>query len=96
MKRKGNRSQDGRRHVETFYRVLFRYNSSRLLQHYSARFFDHKQRPFMERLIYSDSTVTQLWNAITRRFPEYGGNMFSEASVLTRATWYKVLEIIWN
>jgi hypothetical protein len=33
---------------------------------------------------------------ITLRNPEDGGDMFSETSVLTRATWYKVTEVICN
>jgi hypothetical protein len=37
-----------------------------------------------------------LWNPITVRNPENGGNMFSEMSVQTKATWYKVPEGIYN
>jgi hypothetical protein len=44
----------------------------------------------------SDSTATQLWNPINPRSPEDGGDMFSETSVLTIATWYKVPEGIYN
>jgi hypothetical protein len=44
----------------------------------------------MERLINSDSTVTQLWGPITLRDPEDGGDMFAETSVITRATRYNV------
>jgi hypothetical protein len=50
----------------------------------------------MERLINSDSTVTQLWNPITLKNPEDGGDMLFETSVRTRATQYKVLEVIYN
>jgi hypothetical protein len=50
----------------------------------------------METLINSDSTVTQLWNPITVRNPEYGGNMFFEVSVRTRGTQYEVPEGICN
>jgi hypothetical protein len=48
----------------------------------------------MERPINSDSTVTQPWSPITRRNPEDGGDMFSETSVRTRTTRYKVAEVI--
>jgi hypothetical protein len=51
----------------------------------------------MERLINSDSTVTQLGNPITLRNPEdlhLQGDMSSKTSVLTIATWYKVPEDI--
>jgi hypothetical protein len=37
-------------------------------------FFDHKEYTSMERLINSDSTVTQLWGHIALRNPEDGGN----------------------
>jgi hypothetical protein len=50
----------------------------------------------MERLINSDSTVTELWNPITLRNPEYGCDMLSETSVLTRATRYKFAEGMHN
>jgi hypothetical protein len=40
----------------------------------------------MDRLINSESTVTHFWNPITLRNSEYGGDMFSETSILTRAT----------
>jgi hypothetical protein len=40
--------------------------------------------------------VTQLWTPITLRNLEDGGDMFSETSVLTRATWYRVPEGIYN
>jgi hypothetical protein len=53
-------------------------------------FFDHKWYPSMEKLSKNDSKVTHLWNPITLRNPEYGGNMFSKTSVETRATLYKV------
>jgi hypothetical protein len=52
----------------------------------------HKRYPSMERLINSDSTVTQLWNPITLKNPEGGGDMFSETSTLTTAIRYKVPE----
>jgi hypothetical protein len=48
----------------------------------------------MERLINNDSTVTQLWNPITLRNPEDGGDIFFEMSVLTTAARYKVPEDI--
>jgi hypothetical protein len=35
----------------------------------------------MDGLINSDSTVTQLWNPITLRNPEDGGNMFYKMSI---------------
>jgi hypothetical protein len=50
----------------------------------------------MERLINSDTTVTQLWNPITIRNPEDGDDMFSKTSVLTTATQYKVPEGTYN
>jgi hypothetical protein len=46
----------------------------------------------MEKMINSDFTVTQLWNPITMRNPEDGGDMFSETPVLTKARQYKVPE----
>jgi hypothetical protein len=55
-------------------------------------FFNLTQYPSMERLINSDSTVTQLWNPITLRNPEDGGDTFSETSVRTRAIRYKIPE----
>jgi hypothetical protein len=58
--------------------------------------FDHLQYSSMERLINSDSMVTRLWNPITLRNPEDGADMFSETSVLTRATRYKVPEDIYK
>jgi hypothetical protein len=57
-------------------------------------FFDHLQYCSMERLINSVSMVTRLWNHITLRNPEDGADVFSETSVLTRATQYKVSEDI--
>jgi hypothetical protein len=33
--------------------------------------------------------VKQLWNLITPRKPECGGDMFSETLVRIRATWYE-------
>jgi hypothetical protein len=50
----------------------------------------------MERLIHSDSTVTHLWNPITLRNPEDGGDTLSEMLDRTRATLYKVPEDIHN
>jgi hypothetical protein len=50
----------------------------------------------MEMLIGSDSTVIQLYNPITLRALEDGGDMFYETSVLTRVTRYKVPEDIYN
>jgi hypothetical protein len=41
-------------------------------------FFHHKLYPSMERLINSDSTVTQLWNPIILRNPEEGDDTFSK------------------
>jgi hypothetical protein len=46
----------------------------------------------MERLIYSVSTVTQLWDPITLRNPEDGGDIFSETLVRTRYTRYEAPE----
>jgi hypothetical protein len=43
-----------------------------------------------------DFTVTQLWNPIVLRNPEDGSDMFSETSVLTGATRYKVPKGIHN
>jgi hypothetical protein len=50
----------------------------------------------MDRLINSDSTVTQLWGPITLRNPEDGRDIFSKTSVRTRATRYTVPEDIYN
>jgi hypothetical protein len=50
----------------------------------------------MERLVNSNFTLKQPWNPVTLRNPEDEGNMFSEMLVLTRATWYKVPEGIYN
>jgi hypothetical protein len=50
----------------------------------------------MERLINTVSTITQLWNSITPRNPEDGGDMFSARSVRTRATQYNIPECINN
>jgi hypothetical protein len=50
----------------------------------------------MERLINIDSTVTQLWSAMTLNNPEDGGDMFFETSVLIRTSRYKVPEGICN
>jgi hypothetical protein len=44
-------------------------------------FFDHIYYPSVVRLINSDSTVTELWNCITPKNPEDGGNMLSKMSV---------------
>jgi hypothetical protein len=46
----------------------------------------------MDRPINSDSKLTQLWDPITLRNPEDGGDIFFETSFLTRATRYKVPE----
>jgi hypothetical protein len=48
----------------------------------------------MEGLINSDSPVTQLWNYITLRDYEDGGDIFPETSVLTTATRQQVPEDI--
>jgi hypothetical protein len=48
----------------------------------------------MERLINSDSKVTQLWNYNTLRNSEDGGDLFFETSVLTRISRHKVPEVI--
>jgi hypothetical protein len=48
----------------------------------------------MERLVKSDSTLIQVLDPITLRNPEDGGDMVYEASVLTRATRYKVPESV--
>jgi hypothetical protein len=53
-------------------------------------FFDTTLYPAMERLINSDSTVQQFWNAIDLRKREDGDDKFSETSVETRATMYEV------
>jgi hypothetical protein len=50
----------------------------------------------MERLISGVSMVMQVWNLITPRNPEDGSDMFSEMSVQTRATQYKIPEGIYN
>jgi hypothetical protein len=55
-------------------------------------FFDPIQYPSMEKLIKSNSTVTQMWNPINLRNPEDGDDTFSGTSVTTRATRYKVPE----
>jgi hypothetical protein len=47
-------------------------------------------------LVTTHTTETQLWIPITPRNPEDGGDMFSEASVRTRTTRYKVPEGIYN
>jgi hypothetical protein len=60
-------------------------------------FFDHKQYRSVERRRYNDSVVTQLWNPITLRDPADGDDTFSETSVRTTATRYKVPEgIYWS
>jgi hypothetical protein len=50
----------------------------------------------MERLINSDTTVTQLWDRIAVRNPEDRDDASSETSVRTRPTRYKVPEGIYN
>jgi hypothetical protein len=50
----------------------------------------------MERPNKGDSTVTQLWNSTILSNPEDGDDTFTETSVGTRATWYKVPEGIYN
>jgi hypothetical protein len=50
----------------------------------------------MERLINSVSMATQMWNHISLRNPEDGGDMFSETLVLTRVTRYEVPESIYH
>jgi hypothetical protein len=52
-------------------------------------FFDPTQYSSVEKLSNSNSTVTKLCNPITLRNTEDGGDMLSETSVRTRATWYK-------
>jgi hypothetical protein len=59
-------------------------------------FIDPTRYPPMERVINSDSTVTQLWNPVTLRNPKDGGSMFFETSVLTGATRYKVPEDLYH
>jgi hypothetical protein len=53
-------------------------------------FFDRKLYPFIKRLVSINSTLTQLWN------PEDGVDIFSETSVRTRSTGYKVPGDIYN
>jgi hypothetical protein len=48
------------------------------------------------RLINSNSMAIQLWGPATLRNPEDGGDIFSETSLLTRATRYKVPEDIYT
>jgi hypothetical protein len=36
--------------------------------------------------------VKQVWSLITLRNPEDGGDMFSDTSIITRATWHEVPE----
>jgi hypothetical protein len=48
------------------------------------------------RFIKSDCTVTQMWNTVTLRGPDDGDDTFSETSVRTRATRYKVPEGIYK
>jgi hypothetical protein len=50
----------------------------------------------MVRLINSDFTVTQVWDSHTLRNTEDGDDMFSNTSVPTRATRWKVPEDIYN
>jgi hypothetical protein len=50
----------------------------------------------MEKLINSDSSVTQMWNPINLRDLENGDDKFSETPLRTRATWHKVPEGINN
>jgi hypothetical protein len=57
---------------------------------------DHTRFPSTERLINSDSTVTQLWNPIIPRNNEDGGDMFSETSVRTRDTRQKAPQDVYN
>jgi hypothetical protein len=42
-------------------------------------FCDHTYYTSMERLVNSDTTVTQLWSTITPRNPEDGSSMFSKS-----------------
>jgi hypothetical protein len=49
----------------------------------------------MEMLFNSNSSVIQLWNPITLRNHEDGGDMFSKTLVLTRVTWHKASEDIY-
>jgi hypothetical protein len=46
-------------------------------------------------LINNVSTVPQLWDTLNPKNPKDGGDMFSETSVRTRATRYKVPEDIY-
>jgi hypothetical protein len=50
----------------------------------------------MDRLFNSDSTATELRNPIILRNSEDGSDMFSETSIMTTATWYKVPEGSYN
>jgi hypothetical protein len=54
-----------------------------------AVFFDLTYFP-SKKEIKCDSTVTGLWNPITLRNPEFGGDTSSEASVINRGTRYTV------
>jgi hypothetical protein len=57
-----------------------------------TKFFNHKLYPSMERLMKSDSTLTQLWNPIALRKPEHGGDTFTDTSLRTRVIRYNVLK----
>jgi hypothetical protein len=50
----------------------------------------------MKRLINSDSTITQVWNAITLENTKDGGDMFSETSLRTSTTRHTVPDDIYN
>jgi hypothetical protein len=63
---------------------------------HKTMFFDYKYFPSMERLINNDSTLTQLWDSITIRNHEFGGDMLFETSVPSTATLYKVPENIYK
>jgi hypothetical protein len=50
----------------------------------------------MVRLINSDSTIMQLWSPITLRHPEDEGDIFSEMSVLSKATLCNTQELVYQ